>query len=390
MPAGGDAEMRALRAEFRAYLDALMTPERREATQGAENGLVYRDTIRQIAADGWLTPGWPVEYGGRGLPPAAQKVLLEELVRAEAPFPFVTINTVGPALMRLGSERHKRELLPRMAAGELLFAIGYTEPSAGTDLAALTTRATRTGNDYVVSGQKLFTSGAEGADYIFLAARTDPEAPPHRGITVLMVDTRLPGFSLSPIYTVGDVRTNATYYDEVRVPADMVVGQENAGWRLITEQLAHERLGLAALAYAASHCFDAVLAYSRETQVAEGRLIDLPWVQRSLAECYVSLRAIGALGDRVATDSSPDEARPDIAAAAKVAGTEGTIAIIRLLLDVVGAPGLLRKGSPDAILHGRLEREHRRCQINSFGGGASEVLRDMVAYLGLGLPRSAG
>ena len=381
--------MPSLRAGFRAYLDAMMTPDLREATQGVENGPAYRDAIRRMAADGWLTPGWPVDYGGRGLPPVAQKVLLEELVRAEAPFPFVTINTVGPALMRLGSERQKRELLPRMAAGELLFAIGYTEPSAGTDLAGLSTRATRDGDHYLVSGQKVFTSGAEGADYIFLAVRTDPDAPPHRGISVLMVDTGLPGFSFSPIHTVGDVRTNVTYYDDVRVPADMVVGRENEGWSLITEQLVHERLGLAALAYAANHCFDEVVAYARQTPTAGGRLIDLPWVQRSLAECHVRLRAIGAMGDRLAAATSANESGPPFAAAAKVAGTEGTIAVIRLLLDVVGAPGMLRRGSPGVILHGRLEREHRRCQINTFGGGASEVLRDMVAYLGLGLPRSA-
>jgi alkylation response protein AidB-like acyl-CoA dehydrogenase len=383
-----DAGGRALRAEFRDYLAALMTPERRAATLGAESGPAYRETIRRMGRDGWLTPGWPVEYGGRGLSPRAQKIVLEELVRAEAPFPFVTVNTVGPALMRLGSAAQKRELLPRIAAGELLFAIGYSEPSAGTDLAALKTRAVRDGDAFVVTGQKIFTSGAEGADYIFLAARTDAGAARHRGISILLVDTRLPGFTLSPIYTVGDVRTNVTYYDDVRVPVSALVGAENGGWQLISEQLAHERLGLAALAYAANTCFDAVVAHARSVTVAGGPLIALPWVQRSLAECHARLRAIGTMGDRVAIGEE-GQVRPEFAAAAKVFGTEGVIAVIRLLLDVTGAAGLVRDGSPGAVLRGRLEREHRRCQINTFGGGTAEVLRDIIAQVGLGLHRSA-
>lgn len=389
LPEFGDRDARALRATFRAYLDALMTPERRDATRGAESGPVYRQTIRQMGADGWLTPGWPTEYGGRGLPPAAQKIVLEELVRAEAPFPFVTVNTVGPALMRLGSEAQKRDLLPRMARGDLVFAIGYSEPNAGTDLAALRTRAVRDGEDYVVSGQKVYTSGAEGADYIFLAVRTDAQAAAHRGISILMVDTTLPGFSVSPIHTVGDVRTNVTYYEDMRVPAAMLVGQENGGWRLISEQLAHERLGLAALSYAASTCFDAVVAYARETPGPAGALIDQPWVQRALAECYARLRAIALIGDRVADNVATGETRPEFAAASKVFGTEGVVAVMRLLLDIVGPSGLVRDGSPGAILQGRLEREHRRCQINTFGGGTAEVLRDMTAQIAFALPRSA-
>lgn len=384
------AEQKALRAEFRAYLQGLMTDEIRQATSGNEGGPLYRQVIRQMGQDGWLTPGWPVEYGGRGLDPSMQKILLEELVLAEAPYPFVTVNTVGPALMRLGTEEQKRDILPRIATGDLIFAIGYTEPGAGSDLASLKTRAVRDGDDFIINGQKVFTSGAEGADYVFLAARTDPDAPKHKGITIFMMDTRLPGFSFTPIWTVGNVRTNVTYYENVRVPASTIIGKENGGWQLIAEQLNHERIGLAALSYGGNGHFDDVVAWARTVQTADGgMLIDQPWVQLALAECYTLLSAVKLMGDRVGWEVSQGITRPELASGLKVFGTEGMIRAMRLLLDVMGAAGLVRDGSPGAQLRGRIEHEFRKCQINTFGGGAAEVLRDMVAQVGMKMPRAA-
>jgi alkylation response protein AidB-like acyl-CoA dehydrogenase len=384
------AAQKALRAEFRIYLEKLMTPEVRAATVDAESGPAYRAVIRQMGRDGWLTPGWPVAYGGRGLDPLTQKILLEELVLAEAPFPFVTVNTVGPALMRLGTDAQKSAILPRIASGDLIFAIGYSEPSAGTDLASLKTRAVRDGDAYIVNGQKIFTSGAEGADFIFLAVRTDPDAPPHKGITILMMDTRLPGFSVSPIWTVGGFRTNVTYYEDVRIPADMVIGAVDGGWRLIAEQLNHERIGLAALTYSGNGCFDQVVEWARGIEAGGGgRLIDVPWVQSALGEAYALLRAIGVMGNRVAAEVAQGSTRADLASGLKVFGTEGMIRVMRLLLDILGPVGLIRDGSPGAALRGRIEREYRKCQINTFGGGTAEVLRDMVAQVGLGMPRGA-
>ena len=381
-------EQQRLRREFRAYLETLMTAELRAATHNRESGPEFRATLRRMGQDGWLTPGWPREYGGRGLDPLAQKIVLEELWRAQAPFPFVTVNTIGPTLMRRGTEAQKRELLPRIARGELNFAIGYSEPQAGTDLAALRTRAERVGEEFIVNGQKVFTSGAEGADYVWLAVRTDPAAAAHRGISILMVDTRAAGFALSPIQTVGGIRTNVTYYRDVRVPAHMLVGDLNQGWRLITEQLNHERVGLAALAYGAQVCFDETLAFAAGAQAGGRRLLDAPWVQRALAECYVVLQAYAVLGNRVAWEVAQGEPGAQLASACKVFSAESYIRVLRLLLDVTGAAGLLRAGSPGALLNGRLEAEYRRCQINTFGGGATEVLRDMVAQVGLGLPRA--
>jgi len=378
-----------LRGEFRAYLATLLTPELRTAMRNREDGALYRRVIRRMGADGWLTPGWPREYGGRGLDPLAQKIMLEELWLAEAPFPFVTVNTIGPALIRRGNPEQRRELLPRIARGELNFAIGYSEPGAGTDLAALTTRAERDGEFYVVNGQKVFTSGAEVADFIWLAARTDPKAEAHRGITILMLDTHLPGFALAPIHTVGGLRTNITYYDNVRVPVSMVVGEVNGGWQLITEQLNHERVGLAALAYGAQGCFDATVDWARTTAASGGgRIIDQGWVQMALAEAYVLLEAYAVLGNRVAWEVGQGGTRAELASVCKIFSTETYIKVLRRLLEVTGSAGLLTEDSPGAVLKGRLEAEYRRCQINTFGGGATEVLRDMVAQVGLGLPRA--
>ena len=377
----------ALRREFRAYLAKLMTPEARAATRDRESGAAFRALLKRMGADGWLTPGWPKAYGGRGLDPLAQKIVLEELWLAEAPFPFVTVNTIGPALIRRGTEAQKREILPRIASGELNFAVGYTEPQAGTDLAALKTRAVRDGDHFVINGQKVFTSGAEGADYIWLAARTDANAG-HRGISIIMVATNLPGFSVTPIHTVGGIRTNVTFYNDVRVPASMLVGELNAGWQLITEQLNHERVGLAALAYGAQGCFDDTLAWARSTQGASGRVIDAPWVQGAFAECYALLQAYAVLGNRVAWEVAQGETRAQLASACKIFSTESYIRVLRLLLEVTGSAGLIQRDSPGSILQGRLENEYRRCQINTFGGGATEILRDMVAQMGLGLPRA--
>ena len=383
------AEQLALRREFRAYLADLMTPEEREQMRhNREGGELYRTVMRRMGRDGWLTPGWPLEYGGRALDPLAQKILLEELWLAEAPFPFVTVNTIGPALIRRGTEQQKREFLPRIARGEIIFSVGYTEPTAGSDLASLRTRAERDGDHYVINGQKIFTSGVQSADYVWLAARTDANAPPHKGITIFVMDTRLPGFSLSPIHTVGDVRTNVTFYENVRVPANMIFGELNGGWRLMTEQLNHERVGLAALAYGAMGCFDQTVEWARATAAPEGgRVIDRPWAQLALAEAYALLQANAMLGNRVAWEISEGTVRPELASACKVFGTESYIKVLRLLLDVVGSAGIVKHGSPGAVLQARLEGEWRMCQINTFCGGAVEVLRDMVAHMGFGLPR---
>ncbi len=385
-----DPEQKALRAELRDYFAKLITPELRPKLRGLETGALHKQVIRQMGQDGWLGVGWPVEYGGQGRTAVEQMIWFEEARRAGAPIPFVTLNTVGPCLMAVGTDAQKQKYLRGILAGEVHFAIGYSEPNAGTDLASLQTTALRDGDHYVVNGTKMFTSGADAADYVWLAARTDLEAPKHKGITMLIVDTKSPGFSCAPIHTVGGGHTNMTYYENVRVPVENVVGQENGGWRLITMQLNHERIGLAAFSTYAQKLFDDTVEWARKTEAEDGRPVAAkPWVQASLAEAHARLEAMKIFNWRMACGLERGEVSPAMASAAKVYSSEAVIVVYRLLLEVVGMPGALRPDSAGCVLRGELETEARHCQINTFGGGVNEIQRELVAMFGLGLPRGA-
>lgn len=379
---------RELRREFRDYFGNLVKPEYREELRNAESGDLYKDLIRQQGKDGMLAIGWPEEYGGRGLTESEQLIRYEEALLAGAPTPFVTLNTVGPAVMSLGTEEQKKRFLPGIASGELHFAIGYTEPEAGTDLASLGTTAVRNDDHYVVNGTKVFTSGAEGADYVFLAVRTNPDVKKHKGISILVLDTNDPGFSRGDINTVGGVHTNVTYYDNCKVPLDMIIGEENGGWGLITEQLNHERVGLAAWGIQGWKLFRDALDWARNTSTADGRrVIDDATTQRNLAEAYAHLEAMRVMNARMSWQLDQHSMDPVFPSAIKVYSTEIMIEICRLLMDVVGPHALVAAGSETAVLHGNLEHEYRRATINTFGGGVVEVLRGLVANFGLGLPR---
>ncbi len=387
-------EQHKLRAELRAYFDELLPPEvRRELGSAGEGASNFRDLVRRMGADGWLGIGWPEEYGGQGRGVLDQFVFFDEVQRAQAPFPFVTINTVGPTLMSYGSDEHKRDYLPGILSGDINFAIGYTEPEAGTDLASLRTKAVRDGDEWVINGNKVFTSGANQADYIWLACRTDPDAPKHKGISMIIVPTSSPGFKTTPIVTVGSVVTQATYYDDVRVPVGNVVGEVNAGWRLITNQLNHERVGLAALAGLTFRLYDDVEAWCRETPAAGAhgteKMIDVPWVQTQLASAHAQLEALRLLNWRMASAVANETLTPTDASSVKVFGVETQIVVYRILLEILGAGGYVRANEPGALLRGEVERAARAAQINTFGGGVVEVLREIVATVGLGMTRSA-
>ncbi|MEV0183709.1 acyl-CoA dehydrogenase family protein [Streptomyces sp. NPDC050625] len=370
-----------LRAELRAYFRDLMP-------DGPLDLGEQRALLRRLGADGLLGLGWPVEYGGQGRGADEQFVFFDEAHRAGAPVSMVTLNTVGPTLMKYGSERQKARFLPRILRGELVFAIGYSEPSAGTDLASLRTRAVREGDGWVVDGQKIFTSGAQHADWIWLACRTDPKAAKHRGISIILVPTDAPGFSWTPIETVGGQTTTATYYDGVRVPAGNLVGTENDGWSLITNQLNHERVALAAIGLQAEDFHAAALAAARTPDPVTGRRrVDEPWVRFRLAEAHARLAANRLLSWRLVADVGAGRVAPGEASGVKFAGTESTVATYRMCQEIVGGAGLVRSGSPGAFGDGELERLNRAAQINTFGGGVSEVQREIVATMRLGMTR---
>ena len=383
-------EQKELRQQLRHYFARLLPDDVRAELGGpGEGGPLYRRLIRQMGADGWLGIGWPKEHGGQGRPPTDQFIFFDEAQRAGAPVPFVTLNTVGPTLMRFGTEDQKARFLPGILGGEIHFAIGYTEPEAGTDLASLRTRAVRDGDEYVVNGSKVFTSGAQDADYVWLAVRTDPDAPKHKGISILLVPTASPGFKASPIVTVGGVRTNATYYDDLRVPVANLVGRENEGWRMITTQLNHERVGLAAMGGMAHRLWEEVLAWAAATPTdGGGTVIDQPWVQMDLARAHARLEAMKLLNWRMTADTAAGTLNPADSSAVKVYGTECLIDVYRTLLGILGPLGYLPAGQPGAVLHGDLERAARAAQVNTFGGGVNEVQREIVASVGLGMARS--
>ena len=379
-------EQQALRIKVRDYFNELMTPELRVAMRGAEGGPEFRRLVRQMGADGWLAVGWPKEFGGQGYSGTEQLIFFEEANMAGAPLPFVTISTVGPALMAHGSGAQKARLLPGIAAGEIIFAIGYSEPDAGSDLATLKTSARLDGDHFVVNGNKLWTSGAEGADYIWLAARSDPQRPRHTGISLLIVDTKLPGFSHTLIATVGNP-TAATYYDNVQVPKEMLVGELHGGWKLMTAQLNHERLGLGAWADKVFAPFRRVYLWARTPDEHGRRAIDQPWVRRALADCYTRLEAQRTLNFRIAADVEAGHVDVALASTAKVYGSETVIEVLRLLIEVVGAGALVRAGSAASLLLGELEYDARAATISTFGGGTNELQRELIAQFGLGMPR---
>lgn len=399
----------ALARELRAYFAELMTPDRREALRSIEGdgrtdgtvatagqsgrpgtpgeGSAYREVVRQLGADGWLVLGWPEEYGGQGRGMLDQLVFLDEAAVAGVPIPFLTLNTVGPTIMQFGTEDQKRDLLPRIAAGELHFAIGYSEPGAGTDLASLRTRAVRDGDEYVVNGQKMWTSLVQYADYVWLACRTDPEAPKHKGLSVLVVPTSDPGFSWTPVRTVAGLTTSATYYTDIRVPVSARVGDENAGWPLITNQLNHERVALTSSAPLRTALTE-VRGWAAATTTADGsRVLDAEWVQTHLARVHASVEVLRLMNLKIAWEADEGKAlTPADASATKVYGTELATHAYRQLMEVLGPSGVVRDGSPGAALRGRIERMHRASLVLTFGGGTNEIQRDIIAAAGLGIP----
>jgi 3-oxocholest-4-en-26-oyl-CoA dehydrogenase alpha subunit len=381
-------EQEQLREQLREYFADLMTPARRDGLAHADgeygDGATYKEVVRQLGRDGWLAIGWPAEYGGQNRSVLDQLIFTDEAATAGVPVPFLTINTVGPTIMRYGTPAQKERLLPRIAAGEVHFSIGYSEPGAGTDLASLRTRAVRDGDSYMINGQKMWTSLIQYADYVWLACRTDPEAPRHKGLSIIIVPTDAPGFSWTPVRTVAGVTTSATYYSDVRVPAANLVGEEHKGWPLITNQLNHERVALTSAAPVIKALAD-VTDWARSTKLGDGRrVIDQEWVQLSLARVHAKIEFLKLVNWRIAsTAGSPG---PAVASATKVYGTELTIEACRLLMEVLGANAEVRTGSAGALLAGRIERMQRSALILTFGGGTNEVQRDIIGAAALGLP----
>lgn len=382
-------EQRAFREEIRAYLKQHVTDDVVEEIRSGPGGggPLYSRVLQQMGRDGWLGISWPREYGGQQRPAVEQYIFFDEVQRSGFALPFLTLNTVGPTLQAFGTQQQKDRYLTDILAGRCHFSIGYTEPNAGTDLASLQTRAERDGDEWVINGQKVFTSLASFADCIWLAARTDPDAKKHKGISIFIVPTDAEGVQITPIHTLGGHDTFATYYENVRLPASALVGELNGGWKLITHQLNYERVALSCFGHIARQ-FETVVQWAKDTELSDGgRVIDQQWVRMNLARVYAKLDTLKLWVWRQAWNVDQGRLDPAESSAVKVVGTEDFMQIYKLLLEVVGAPGTIRRGSPDAMLDGWLEYMYRSTLVLTFGGGTNEAQRDIIAMAGLGMPR---
>ncbi|MBM7510392.1 acyl-CoA dehydrogenase family protein [Nocardioides sp. 31GB23] len=386
-----EPEQLALREELREYFSALVTPEVRAGLSAATGEFgeagVYKDVIRRLGSDGWLGIGWPAEYGGQARSMVDQLVFTDVAADFGVPIPYLTLNTVGPTIMRYGSEEQKEYFLPRILAGELHFSIGYSEPGSGTDLASLRTRAVREGDEFVINGQKMWTSLIQYADWLWLACRTDPDLPRHKGLSMILVPADSPGFSYTPVHTVAGVGTSATYYEDVRVPVGNLVGELNGGWSLMTNQLNHERVALTSSAPLVQSLAQ-VRRWAQETKNPDGqRVVDTEWVQVALGRAHARIEMLTLLNWKLASDADQGvDLSPAEASATKIYGSELATEVYRSLMEVVGPQAGLAAGSAGAVLAGRLERYHRSALVMTFGGGTNEIQRDIIGYVGLGLP----
>lgn len=381
----------ALREELREYFDALVTPEVRAGLSSATGEFgdagVYKQVIRQLGTDGWLGIGWPKEYGGQARSMVDQLIFTDAAAVAGVPVPYLTLNTVGPTIMHYGTEEQKEYFLPRILAGDLHFSIGYSEPGSGTDLASLKTRAVREGDEWVINGQKMWTSLIQYADWIWLACRTDADLPRHKGLSMILVPADAAGFSYTPVHTVAGVHTSATYYEDVRVPASNLVGELNGGWSLITDQLNKERVALTSAA-PLTQSIKLVREWAQQTKNPDGqRVIDTEWVQIALGRAHARVEMLTQLNWKLTSDADLGvPLSPAEASATKIYGSELAIEVYRSLMEIVGPNAGITADSEGAVLAGRLERFYRSSLVMTFGAGTNEIQRDIIGYVGLGLP----
>jgi alkylation response protein AidB-like acyl-CoA dehydrogenase len=389
MEIGYTPEQLAMQQELRAYYDKLLDPATvAELHESHAVGEAPRRIWKQMCADGWAGIGWPKEYGGQGRSAIEQFIFFDESMRAGAPVPMLTLNSVGPTIMAFGTDEQKADYLPRILSGDIHFCIGYSEPGAGTDLASLTTRAVRDGESYVINGQKMWTSLSSDADYCWLAVRTDPDAAKHKGISMIIVPMDTPGITLSPLHLLGTHDINAVFYEDVVVPAANVIGGENHGWKLITNQLNHERVTLFASGVM-DRALSEVTQYAQETKLPDGRrVIDQPWVQHNLAKLQAKVEVVRLMNWQVAWEATQGVLDIGHCSALKVFGSELNMEGYQLLMEILGPVSYLEPDAPGAVLKSRIQQGTRGAIILTFGGGVNEMQRDLISQFTLGFPRA--
>jgi len=384
-----DADVEAFRQEVRAFIAAELPPEdERErrgegGTQSNEEAYAYTMGFqKKLAARGWLAMAWPKEYGGGGASHMRQLVYNEEMAYNAAPAGNMGIAWVGPSLMLYGTAEQKQQFIPRITGADDWWCTLYSEPSAGSDLAALQARATRDGDDYVINGQKIWTSGGHLADWGWLAARTDPDAPKHKGITMFMVNMKSPGVTVRPLINMAEGHSfNEVFFEDVRVPATQVVGEVNRGWYHMAVALDFERSGIQAYAGGRKRVERLVSVARAHPALVRQR----PSIRTELADRMVDLNVGTILAYRVATMQAKGLVPNHEASASKLFGSEMGQRISLTGMHLLGIFGELRDGTPHQVV------DQATAYLGSVSGtiaaGTSEIQRGIIATRGLGLPR---
>ena len=381
-------KQRRFRDELRSFLE-LEVPLERQEVFGVETKEQYdfgRALARKLAARRWLAVGWPKEHGGGGQGPIEQAILNEEMGYRMAPRTGTTgLDYVGPALMVFGTREQQAEFLPAIASGEVEYCQGFSEPNAGSDLASLELRAVRDGDEYILNGSKLFTSYAFHAEYIYLLARTDPQASKHRGISMFIIDLKTPGVSLNPLPYINGAMAAQTFFDDVRVPTTTLIGQENQGWYHAMTTLDYERSGLERYGRT-RRAFDDFVLYCQESNGKGGPPVDDPTVRYKLAEIRLGMEAWRLLCWNVVWLQSTGAVPNAEASEAFLHGTEERLRFAQTAMQILGPYGTLRHGSKWVPIQGTIEGIHRE-SMHLHGAGTSEIHRNIIAQRGLGMPR---
>ena len=390
MDFGWDDEHQHFRAEVRDFIERQRTPalvaelqdlEHPEGGRGrGPEGLKFRQALNEA---GYTTMAWPTEYGGQGRGAFYIFILNEELAYHGLPFDNMSITSIGSTIMHFASEEQKRDWLPKVQSGDMTFALGYTEPNAGTDLASLQTRAVRDGDEWVINGQKIYGTFGHNT-HAWLSARTDPDAPKHRGISMFVIDTQTPGITVRPLVTMGDTDVAETFLEDVRVPADALIGEENRGWYMASNALDLERVVLGPYSPLMSQ-YDEIVDYLKEERP---NLVENPVTRTRIAESKMDVEIARALSTTNATIINQGQMPTKEASMVKVWVSEARYRMSSWGIDLFGGFGGLQKASGDyAVAGGAFEGEYRSHVPFRIGGGTNDIQRRIIATRGLGLPR---
>jgi len=369
-----------LRKEAREFLGEVLTPEMLERCH--RTGVQHDDDFAKAMRDkGWLAPGWPVEYGGQGRDPMEVLALSEEMGRANAPtYGLGTTMMIAWVIQQAGTEEQKREILPKALAAEIMIVLGFTESENGSDAAAATTRAVRTGDGWTITGSKMFTTNAHIGDYVFLLARTNPDVPKHRGLTTFLVPLDQPGVEVQPVYTLSGERTNITFYNDVYVSDAWRIGDVDGGWRVMGVALAREHTA----GFAGEQ--QRLIENAEEWAVSTGA-IDDPSVRERIGKAATELEVSRLLQRRAAWLASVGVAAHAKGSMSKLFSSERLERMAADLTEMLGPDGVRSWGDPTAPQGGEIEHAIRHAKGTTIYAGTSEIQRNIIAQHGLGLPR---